>query len=558
MQADTAQERAIPSRYMLENVLTSFEDLVEARIRAYGQILSNHVHGLREAQPQGAAAFSSAASSALLASNPQSSHNARGALIADSKLRTFLDIATKDALFTSITTQFEVLQEISEDDGDDDATTSTTSTSAMNDEDERTHNHIVSLPIEMTVEITSENLPLLQQQYHGYHHHHHYKQAQQKKDETTTRTTQKKIIIFKIQGRIQASLFPIGSSNDISIEDEKYDSCHISPNNTSDGQQLVEIGTNSTAVSPTVSPLFEFEAITLDIDCEALLKQMIEEASTVVSLAVEHTNRTWKNNTKMQHELDTTLSSLAVAAAAVAAGPLRPAMGIAAAPPAPAPSSSHANVIADDHEELYVPPETGRRPRSDSIDDLIMGPPGSNVHFVRQELGSSFCASSTLSSLASLPAVTEEDDGGEEDEHDHPHQTFPPMMMMKRTLSFTNLAVVHRDNKERKKRKSSAPQEYQYQRDFVSLDHQSTGETEDVSTTFSESRNPKEGEHEDFTKTINEHDDDDEAADYNNACNIVDFVFAGEGMDQFVAPPHDVLCSCVSSVSNNNKRLRVE
>lgn len=361
-----------------------------------------------------------------------------------------------------------------------------------------------------------------------------------------------------------ASLFPIGSSNDISIEDEKYDSCHtsISPNTTSDGQQLVEtriIGTNSTAGSPTVSPLFEFEVITLDIDCEALLKQMIEEASTVVSLAVEHTNRTWKNKTKMQHELDTTLSSLALAAAAaVAAGPPRPAMAIAKAP-APAPSLSHANVIADDHEELYVPPETGRRPRSESIDDLIMGPPGSNVHFVRQELGSSFCASSTLSSLASLPAVTEEDGGGEEDDHDHPHQTFPPMMMMKRTLSFTNLAVVHRDNKERKKRKSFTPQEYQYQRDFVSLDHQSTGETEDVSTTFSESRNPKEGEHEDFTKTIHEPEhDEEEAADYNNACNIVDFVFAGEGMDQFVATPHDVICSCVSSVSNTNKRLRVE
>lgn len=201
MQADTAQERALPSRYMLENVLTSFEDLVEARIRAYGQLLSNHVHGLREAQQQGAAAAAFlSASSALLASNPQSSHNARSALIADSKLRTFLDIATKDAVFTSITTKFEVLQEISEDDGDDDATTSTTSTSTMNDEDERTNNHSVSLPIEMTVEITSENLPLQQQQYHGHH-----KQEQQKKDETTARTTQKKSVIFKIQGRIQGT-----------------------------------------------------------------------------------------------------------------------------------------------------------------------------------------------------------------------------------------------------------------------------------------------------------------------------------------------------------------
>jgi hypothetical protein len=204
MQAETAQERAIPSRYILENVLTSFEDLVEARIRAYGQILSNHVQGLREAQQQAAAALAS--SSALLDSHPQSSHNARGALIADYKLRTFLDIATKDASFTSITTKFEVLQEISEDDGDD-ATTSTTSiTSTMNDEEERTNNNIVSLPIEMTVEITSENLPLQQQQYHGHHHHHHYKQGQQQeKGETTTRTTQKKIVIFKIQGRIQGT-----------------------------------------------------------------------------------------------------------------------------------------------------------------------------------------------------------------------------------------------------------------------------------------------------------------------------------------------------------------
>ena len=210
MQAETAQERAIPSRYILENVLTSFEDLVDARIRAYGQILSNHVQGLREAQQQAAAALAlaSASSSALLDSHPQSSHNARGALIADYKLRTFLDIATKDASFTSITTKFDVLQEISDDDDDgDDATTSTTSiTSTMNDEDERTNSNIVSLPIEMTVEITSENLPLQQQQYHGHHHHHHYKQGQQQeKGETTTRTTQKKIVIFKIQGRIQGT-----------------------------------------------------------------------------------------------------------------------------------------------------------------------------------------------------------------------------------------------------------------------------------------------------------------------------------------------------------------
>jgi hypothetical protein len=47
-----------------------------------------------------------------------------------------------------------------------------------------------------------------------------------------------------------------------------------------------------------------FENIEIEIDCNALLSQMMEEASKVVTMAVELTNLTWTNNTQKQEEIN--------------------------------------------------------------------------------------------------------------------------------------------------------------------------------------------------------------------------------------------------------------
>ena len=160
------QQQQQPGRMMLENISDSFGQLVDARIRAYAQILSNHVQVLRN-------------------SNNNNS-NERGALIAEYKLRTLLEFASTssddDALFDSFTTKFKVIS-TSDSDGDDDdddivSTTTATSTEEKeeklllraaaiddNDDDESSSENdndnidkaidTTTLPIEMIVEIYS-------------------------------------------------------------------------------------------------------------------------------------------------------------------------------------------------------------------------------------------------------------------------------------------------------------------------------------------------------------------------------------------------------------------
>lgn len=106
-----------PQRIMLENILDSFDRLVDARIRAYARILSNHVRVLSE------------------------SNNTKGATIAEYKLHTMLEVAANHLLFDSISTKFNAL-------GDDVGLISTDTTKTTEKEQ-------FSMPIEMTVEIRS-------------------------------------------------------------------------------------------------------------------------------------------------------------------------------------------------------------------------------------------------------------------------------------------------------------------------------------------------------------------------------------------------------------------
>ena len=106
-----------PQRLMLENILDSFDRLVDARIRAYARILSNHVRVLSE------------------------SNNTKGATIAEYKLHTMLEVAANHLLFDSISTKFNTL-------GEDDGHISTDSTNTKGKRQ-------VSMPIEHAVEIRS-------------------------------------------------------------------------------------------------------------------------------------------------------------------------------------------------------------------------------------------------------------------------------------------------------------------------------------------------------------------------------------------------------------------
>ncbi len=66
----------------------------------------------------------------------------------------------------------------------------------------------------------------------------------------------------------------------------------------------MEVCRNSSKDSDRIEGNYFFENIEIDIDCDALLSQMMEEASKVVTLAVELTNLAWTNNTEKQEEIN--------------------------------------------------------------------------------------------------------------------------------------------------------------------------------------------------------------------------------------------------------------
>lgn len=122
------EQHQAPRRVMLENIVDSFDRLVDARIRAYASILRNHVQVLSE------------------------SNNIRGARITEYKLQTLLEIAANHVLFDTISTEFKVVK-------------------GVNDQEDHS-----SLPIELLVEIKSPRF------YQGVSEDEDQKQPPRKKE----------------------------------------------------------------------------------------------------------------------------------------------------------------------------------------------------------------------------------------------------------------------------------------------------------------------------------------------------------------------------------------
>jgi len=512
-------DQLLPGRQMLENVYDSFDQLVDSRIRAYAQILRNHIQVLRNMNDE------------------------RGALIVEYKLRTLLEYATNNALFDSVSTTFKVLS-------NDDVAATATATKSMNEEklqEGKDEEHeVIYVPIEMTVEISSNSL------HHDNHQQHDHKQLRVQEHEGKQK---KKVVIFKTTGTIRGERFLIGPSVDT------IDTCRSLSHPEHDiSQEYDSIAQLQSQLSQSAAAgrSFEFGNITVELNCEFLLSQMIEEASTIVSLTVELTNLAWTNNTKKQQEINDSTMSLSHQQEQE-----RQAAAVVAYDADASLSSTVANIIADDDDSIYIPPATGQRSRANSLDDMIMGPPGSNVHIVRHEL--SFCGGSSNGS-SSLPVVSEEetDEHQDQEEEEAPTNTTAVTVAaavsssstssgaaaptMTKTATFTNLDVVHRDANKERKRKS---------RDFVSVDQSFVSELLDEEQQEHDLQeqdfNNDEAALEEDTHKNNDVDVDVDAEYYKiaaeRACSIVDFVFAGEDIDKFMD---------VRIPSSSAKRLRFE
>jgi hypothetical protein len=190
--SEVHQEQQLqPGRMMLENISDSFNQLVDARIRAYAQILTNHVQVLRSSNSNNDNNHDNSNSNNNTNTNQNINNNERGALIAEYKLRTLLEFASTsndddDALFDSITTKFKVIYTSDDDDNDNDdddsistAKTTATATATSTEKEEKLHDDgsssenynskdkatTTTLPIEMTVEISSQRLLQQQEEY---------------------------------------------------------------------------------------------------------------------------------------------------------------------------------------------------------------------------------------------------------------------------------------------------------------------------------------------------------------------------------------------------------
>lgn len=354
-----------------------------------------------------------------------------------------------------------------------------------------------------------------------------------------------------------------------------------------------------------LSTRYDLDQVVLNIDCESLLQQMVEEASKVVSSIVDITNATWmksSSNVRMEshripeheeaafgglipkQEQETFLPRAEDSCGIADASALAP---VPAPAPAPAYDDAYlpthrANVIVDDEdveqdEKVCIPAASGRKPREDSIDDLIMGPPGSNVHVVRQ------IVSSYLSGGAGCPAITEAQGTSSspplvslQDESaaavSPALSSLPSPMSRKRSeATVTNLDVVHHDGMDGSLRKKKR----------CKLDLQSHDQPEEVCCASSHSsssvssltlppallhpmdeaysaQRTSENSIEEFCDSPNgcgyecacnaavaargNHKEDewqqDEVYDEDaivRACSIVDFVFAGEEMKNFTS-----------------------
>jgi len=242
---DNGQQAQPPQRIMLENILDSFDQLVDARIRAYACILSNHVQVLSE------------------------SNNARGARIAEYKLQTLLEFAANHLLFDSVSTEFTT--SVTEDNTCDSNAISIT-TKATEEEQG------ISLPIELTVEIQSPRF-----------FHEGLEAINRMDDANPPHRRHPGKLTFRAKGKVRADRIVIGRGH----------------NKVNDTDRCLTPGADVCRNSKESIPINSFfENIDIEIDCNALLSQMMEEASKVVTMAVESTNLAWTNNTQKQEEIN--------------------------------------------------------------------------------------------------------------------------------------------------------------------------------------------------------------------------------------------------------------
>jgi hypothetical protein len=277
--------------------------------------------------------------------------------------------------------------------------------------------------------------------------------------------------------------------------------------------------------------------IEVDINCEELLSQMVEEACKVVTMMVELTNLAWTNNAKKQKEIDNIIELNNM--------------------------SPQPNVIADDDDDspsvdIYIPPpptvgSKRRRPRSDSLDDALMGPPR-NVHIDvnhhRRHVSELPLHSRGGSTLPLLPVVSEEE--SVVDVTSSPSSSSSTTMTT--TTTFTNLDVVHRDTE--RKRKS-----------YVSIDHSFEPSTfSELDDEHHEDHHHHHEEHEEeapspLPEEDSKNNNNDVDVEYytisaERACDIVDFVFAGEEIYKLIDVP--TKATAVPSASSfSSKRLCV-
>jgi len=243
---DSNQQAQHPHQVMLENILDSFDQLVDARIRAYALILSNHVRALSE------------------------SNNARGARIAEYKLQTLLEVAANHLSFDSISTEFKITTTENDVTSDDSTITGSTSTII---EDKNS----LSLPIELNVEIRSPRF------------FHEGLESSNRNDVAvpSLESHHGGSLRFRAKGEVRGRRNFIGRC-DNQANDTGRCSSH-------------EIGVcRNSSESNRIPSIYQRENIEIDIDCNALLSQMIEEASKVVIMAVELTNLAWTNSSQKE------------------------------------------------------------------------------------------------------------------------------------------------------------------------------------------------------------------------------------------------------------------
>ncbi|KAG7367533.1 hypothetical protein IV203_030204 [Nitzschia inconspicua] len=217
------------SRHMLENFLDSFDQLVDARIRQYSKVLSNHSLSLLSASGR--------------------------ADVVEYKLRTLLEIGTNIS-FGSISIQF-----------DNTASTKSDIKCGTN----------TSLPVMLVVEIDSLQFRCPSWKGKVKHPHHHHRSK----------------LTFHAPAWIHHDyqLPPGISSTSSSSFNEVASWCSTTtttPTTTTSGNDF-SLRSNNNNFNKN---------LTIQVDCEVLLKEMIQEAGEVVGMVVELTNQAWTQNQK--------------------------------------------------------------------------------------------------------------------------------------------------------------------------------------------------------------------------------------------------------------------